>query len=45
MSSIEYFTNGFVSIFWDSRFKPNLYQNNNMDKKISAFIESKAEIQ
>jgi hypothetical protein len=45
MSSIEYFTNGFISIFWDSRFKPNLYQNNNMDKKISAFIESKAEIQ
>jgi hypothetical protein len=45
MSSIEYFTNGFVSMFWDNRFNPNLYQNNNMDKKISAFIESKAEIQ
>ena len=45
MSSIEYFTNGFVSMMWDSTFTPNLYENNNMDKKISAFIESKAEIQ
>lgn len=44
MSSIEYFTNGFVSMFWDSKFTPNLYENNNMDKKISAFIQSKAEI-
>jgi hypothetical protein len=45
MSSIEYFTNGFISGMWDSTFKPSLYENNNMDKKISAFIESKAEIQ
>jgi len=30
---------------WDSTFKSSLYENNNMDKKISAFIESKAEIQ
>jgi hypothetical protein len=45
MSSIEYFTNGFVSIFWDTKFTPNLYENNNMDKKISTFIETKAEIQ
>ena len=45
MSSIEYFTNGFVSMMWDSTFTPNLYENNNIDKKISAFIESKAEIQ
>jgi hypothetical protein len=45
MSSIEYFTNGFVSMMWDSTFPPNLYDNNNIDKKISAFIEEKAEIQ
>jgi len=45
MSSIEYFTNGFVSMMWDSTFTYDLYENNNMDKKISAFIESKAEIQ
>jgi hypothetical protein len=45
MSSVEYFTNGFVSMMWDSTFTPDLYENNNMDKKISAFIESKAEIQ
>jgi hypothetical protein len=44
MSSIEYFTNGFVSMMWDSTFTPNLYENNNIDEKISAFIESKAEI-
>jgi hypothetical protein len=29
----------------DSTFTPNLYENNNIDEKISAFIESKAEIQ
>ena len=45
MSSIEYFTNVFVSMMWDSTFTPNLYENNNIDKKISAFIEEKAEIQ
>lgn len=45
MSSIEYFTNGFVSMMWDSTFTPDLYENNNMDKKISAFIETKSEIQ
>jgi hypothetical protein len=45
MSSIEYFTNGFVSMMWDSTFTPSLYENNNIDKKISAFIETKAEIQ
>ena len=45
MSSIEYFTNGFVSMMWDSTFTQNLYENNNIDKKISAFIEAKVEIQ
>lgn len=45
MSSIEYFTNVFISGMWDSTFIPSLYENNNIDKKISAFIESKAEIQ
>jgi hypothetical protein len=45
MSSIEYFTNGFVSMMWDSTFTPNLYENNNIDKKISAFVSIKAEIQ
>lgn len=45
MTSVEYFTNDFISGMWDSTFKPSLYENNNMDKKISAFIESKAEIQ
>jgi len=39
MSSIEYFTNGFISGMWDSTFTPELYEN------ISAFIEAKAEIQ
>jgi hypothetical protein len=29
----------------DSTFTPNLYENKNIDEKISAFIESKAEIQ
>ena len=32
-------------MMWDSTFTPDLYENNNMDKKISAFIETKAEIQ
>ena len=45
MSSIEYFTNGVVSMILDSTFTPNLYENKNIDEKISAFIESKAEIQ
>ncbi len=44
MSSIEYFTNEFVSMMWDNTFTPDLYENNNIAKKISAFIESKAEI-
>ena len=44
MSSIEYFTNGFVSMMWDNTFTPDLYENKNIDKKISAFIESKVEI-
>jgi hypothetical protein len=39
MSSIEYFTNEFVSMMWNSTFTHDLYENN------SAFIESKAEIQ
>jgi hypothetical protein len=45
MSSIEYFTNGFVSMIWDSTFTQNIYENNNIDKNISAFIEAKVEIQ
>lgn len=28
MSSIEYFTNGFVSMMWDSTFTPDLYEKN-----------------
>lgn len=45
MTSVEYFTNEFMVGMWDSAISPSLYENNNMDKKISAFIETKAEIQ
>ena len=45
MSSIEYFTNGFMVGMWNYEISPSLYENNNIDRKISAFIETKAEIQ
>jgi hypothetical protein len=38
MSSIEYFTNEFVSMMWDNTFTPDLYENNNIDKQKQKYM-------
>ena len=44
MTSVGYLTNGFVSSCLDHSIDPSLYENNNIEKRISDFIEEKPEI-
>lgn len=44
MTSLAYLTNEFISSCLDNSIEPNLYENNNIEKRIYDFIEEKAEV-